>query len=97
LALDTHRETQEPTPTLAPLRSWASTGPPPRRLVPEPHIKLPSDYPFIDTSSGGRVDGMIGAADRVLAAKPTAEYDEKWGSGFINAERLIGLVYESLP
>ncbi len=24
-------------------------------------------YPFIDTSSGGKVDGMIGAADRVLA------------------------------
>jgi len=104
-------------------------------------------YPFIDTSSGGRVDGVIGAADRVLAgisdktriipghgplatradlqayrdvvktirdriaklkaagksvddvlaAKPTAEYDEKWGQGFINAERLTRLVYESLP
>jgi len=104
-------------------------------------------YPFIDTSSGGRVDGVIAAADRVLAgtsaatriipghgpvatkaelqayrdvvkairdriaklkaegksvddvlaAKPTAEYDAKWGSGFINAERMTRLVYESLP
>jgi glyoxylase-like metal-dependent hydrolase (beta-lactamase superfamily II) len=104
-------------------------------------------YPFIDTSSAGRVDGVIGAAgrvlagitdktriipghgplatkadllayrdvvktvrdriaklkaegksvDEVLAAKPTVEYDAKWGTGFINAERLTRLVYESLP
>jgi glyoxylase-like metal-dependent hydrolase (beta-lactamase superfamily II) len=103
-------------------------------------------FPFIDTSSAGRVDGVIAAADRVLtgitdktriipghgplatkgdlqayrdvvktvrdriaklkaegksletvlAAKPTAEYDAKWGQGFINAERLTRLVYESL-
>jgi len=26
------------------------------------------NYPFVDVSSGGRVDGVIGAADRVLAA-----------------------------
>jgi glyoxylase-like metal-dependent hydrolase (beta-lactamase superfamily II) len=104
-------------------------------------------YPFIDTSSGGRVDGVIAAADRVLgsigdktrvipghgplaakadlqayrdvvktvrdriaklkaegksreqvlAAKPTADYDAKWGAGFINAERMTGLVFDSLP
>jgi glyoxylase-like metal-dependent hydrolase (beta-lactamase superfamily II) len=104
-------------------------------------------YPFIDTSSGGTVDGVIAAADRVLggtsektriipghgplagkadlqayrdvvktvrdrvaklkaegktreqaiAAKPTAEYDAKWGQGFIKADVLTGLVYDSLP
>jgi glyoxylase-like metal-dependent hydrolase (beta-lactamase superfamily II) len=104
-------------------------------------------YPFIDTSSGGRVDGVVAAADQVLAgisdttriipghgplatkadlqayrevvktirdrvaklkaegksrdqvlvAKPTADFDAKWGGGFINAERMTGLVYDSLP
>jgi glyoxylase-like metal-dependent hydrolase (beta-lactamase superfamily II) len=104
-------------------------------------------YPFIDTSSGGRVDGVIAAADRVLhgisdktrvipghgalatkadlqayrdvvktvrdriaklkaegktreevlAARPTSDFDAKWGTGFINAERMTGLVYDSLP
>jgi cyclase len=104
-------------------------------------------YPFIDTSSGGRVDGVIGAADRVLgaisdktrlipghgplgtradlqayrdvvktirdrvaklkaegktrdaaiAARPTAEYDARWGQGFIKGDVLTGLVFDSLP
>jgi glyoxylase-like metal-dependent hydrolase (beta-lactamase superfamily II) len=104
-------------------------------------------YPFIDTSSGGRVDGVISAAERVLgavsdktriipghgplgtkadlqayrdvvktirdrvaklkaegktrdaaiAAKPTAEYDAKWGQGFIKGDVLTGLVFDSLP
>lgn len=35
--------------------------------------------------------------DQVLAAKPTADFDAKWGTGFINAERMTGLVYDSLP
>jgi cyclase len=104
-------------------------------------------YPFIDVSSGGRVDGVIVAADRVLAAvrdttriipghgplatkadlqayrdvvkgvrdriaklkaegksrdeaiaaKPTAEFDAKWGQGFIKPDVMTGLVYDSLP
>jgi glyoxylase-like metal-dependent hydrolase (beta-lactamase superfamily II) len=104
-------------------------------------------FPFVDTSSGGKVDGVIGAADRVLgaisektriipghgplatradlqayrdvvktvrdrvaklkaegktkeaavAAKPTAEYDAKWGQGFIKGDVLVGFVYDSLP
>jgi glyoxylase-like metal-dependent hydrolase (beta-lactamase superfamily II) len=104
-------------------------------------------YPFIDVSSGGRVDGVIGAADRVLAgasdktriipghgalatkadlqafrdavktlrdriaklkaegkardaviaAKPTADYDAKWGTGFMKPDVWTGLVYDSLP
>ena len=104
-------------------------------------------YPFIDVSSGGRVDGYITAADRVLAAasdttriipghgalarkaelaafrdtlktlrdrvaklkaegkgkdaviaaKPTADYDAKWGQGFIKPDVFVGLVFDSLP
>jgi glyoxylase-like metal-dependent hydrolase (beta-lactamase superfamily II) len=104
-------------------------------------------YPFIDVSSGGRVDGVIAAADRVLAgttdktrfipghgplgtkadlksyrdtlqtlrdriaklkaegkardaviaAKPTADYDAKWGQGFMKPDVFTGLVFDSLP
>jgi cyclase len=100
-------------------------------------------YPFIDASSGGNVDGLVGAADMVLAvandqtriipghgevgtradlaeyrrvvstirdrirtlvaqaksldevkrAKPTAEFDAKWGTGGITAEMLIETIY----
>jgi glyoxylase-like metal-dependent hydrolase (beta-lactamase superfamily II) len=103
-------------------------------------------YPFIDTSSGGRVDGVIEAADRVLAgigdgtriipghgplarkadlqayrdvvkaardriaklkaegktrdevvaAKPTADLDAKWGTGFMKGDTFVGLAYDSL-
>lgn len=103
-------------------------------------------YPFIDLSSGGAVDGMIGAADRVLgmvndstkiipghgalgdraalkayrdmlvtvrdrirtlvragktlaevqAAKPTAEFDAVWGTGFVNGTRFVEIVYTDL-
>jgi glyoxylase-like metal-dependent hydrolase (beta-lactamase superfamily II) len=104
-------------------------------------------YPFVDTSSGGRVDGVIAAADGVLqtvtektriipghgplatkadlqayrdvvkacrdriaklkaegrdraaviAAKPTADYDAKWGQGFMKGDVFTGLVFDSLP
>jgi cyclase len=104
-------------------------------------------YPFIDTSSGGRIDGVIGAAelvlagigektrlipghgplgtkadlqawhdglktlrdriaklkaegktrDQAIAAKPTADYDAKWGTGFMKGDTFTGLVYDSLP
>lgn len=103
-------------------------------------------FPFIDTGSGGTIDGIVAAADRalaladeetriipghgslavkadlqsyrdmlvgvrkavadlksqgltqqqVVAANPIAEYDEQFGGGFINAERIIGFVYETL-
>jgi cyclase len=104
-------------------------------------------YPFIDVSAGGRIDGMIAAADRVLkvanektrliaghgpavatkadlqayrdmlvevrgrvaklkaegktgeqivAAKPTADFDEKWGGGFMKPDVWVGLIYESM-
>lgn len=103
-------------------------------------------YPYVDLSSGGSVNGIIAAADKVialaddvskiipghgalsnkkdliayrdvlktirsrvteqissgksldevLAAKPTADFDEQWGRGFINGERLTEFVYRSL-
>jgi glyoxylase-like metal-dependent hydrolase (beta-lactamase superfamily II) len=103
-------------------------------------------YPFIDVSAGGRIDGFIAAADRVLkvagdetrlipghgplatkadlqafrdmlaevrdrvaklksegksaeevvAAKPTADLDEKWGGGFMEPDVWVGLVYQSM-
>jgi cyclase len=103
-------------------------------------------YPFIDVSSGGSIDGMIRAVDKVLAmidedtiiipghgplsnkeklqgyrkmlatirervaqhlndgktleeilaARPTQEFDAAMGQGFMNGERFVGLVYDSL-
>ncbi len=103
-------------------------------------------YPYIDLGSGGAIDGMIEAANRVLesidpetriipghgpvstiedlqayrevlttvrarvmrhiaqghsldetiAARPSAEWDEEWGVGFINPERFIEFVYTSI-
>lgn len=103
-------------------------------------------YPFVDVSSGGNVNGVIGGADRVLAmcgaqtivipghgpvsncdglrayrnmvatvrdrvraemqkgrtldqlktAGLTADFDDRWGKGFINPPTFIELVYRSL-
>ena len=103
-------------------------------------------YPFIDTSSGGTVDGMVAAVDKalaigndatkyipghgplaskadlqayrtmlatigdrirtqvragakledVVAAKPTADFDEAWGEGFLPPARFIEMVYKNL-
>jgi cyclase len=103
-------------------------------------------YPFIDTGSGGRIDGVIAAADRVLAttgektriipghgplatradlqvyrdmlqtlrdriarlkaegrsrdeviaARPTADHDGEWGTGFMKGDAFTGLAYDSL-
>ena len=104
-------------------------------------------YPFIDASSGGRVDGVIEAVDQALAgtgpatrfipghgpagtradlqayrdtvktlrdriaklkaegksrdqavaAKPTADFDARWGTGFMKGDTFTGIVYDSLP
>jgi glyoxylase-like metal-dependent hydrolase (beta-lactamase superfamily II) len=103
-------------------------------------------YPFIDLSSGGSVDGMIGAAekalslcnastkiipghgpladrkaletylamlktsrdrikslvtagksiDEIIAAKPLAEFDGTWGTGFIQPDQFLRLLHGSL-
>lgn len=103
-------------------------------------------YPFIDTYSGGNVDGVIAAADKVLAmsddatrlipghgplarkadlkayrdmlaaisqrikaqmkdgkkmeeiiaSKPTADFDGKWGKGFIPPARFVEMLYKNL-
>lgn len=103
-------------------------------------------YPFIDVSSAGSIDGLIGSAaavlarsdagtriipghgevatkadlqrfhdmlvkvrgsiqslidqgrseDDVVAAKPTAEFDAAWGTGFMNAENFTRFAYQSL-
>lgn len=103
-------------------------------------------YPFIDASSGGRIDGMIAGADKILAladdqtriipghgalsdkseleayramladvrarvgklieagksrdqviaARPTQEYDAKWGQGFLPPDKWVGIVYDSM-
>jgi glyoxylase-like metal-dependent hydrolase (beta-lactamase superfamily II) len=102
-------------------------------------------YPFIDSSSGGSVAGVIANADRVLKmaaedtriipghgplaskadlkayrdmlatvsgriqkqaksgkslaqvidSKPTAEFDEVWGKGFLNPQRFTEMLYKS--
>ena len=35
--------------------------------------------------------------DAAVAAKPTAEFDAKWGQGFIKGDMLVGMVFDSLP
>lgn len=104
------------------------------------------NYPFIDYSTGGSIDGMIRVAnaclaeitdktilipghgpvgdkarltayrdllvavrdkvaslkkqgrsfDEVVAAKPTAAFDAKWGGGFVSPANFTGLVYQGL-
>jgi len=103
-------------------------------------------YPFIDTSSGGTIDGVVAAADRVLgmvsdstriipghgaiatkadlrayrdmlatvaarvregvnagksmedviASRPTAEFDARFGKGFLPANRFVEMVYRNI-
>lgn len=103
-------------------------------------------YPFIDLSSGGSVEGMITAVDRVLgmasndtqiipghgplatkkdlqayrdmlttvskriraqikagktleqvlASKPTAEFDDVWGKGFLPPEKFVEIIWKGL-
>lgn len=103
-------------------------------------------YPFIDTASGGTVEGVIAAADRILglatdktkiipghgplatkadlrayrdmlatvlgrvqqmirdgkkledivAARPSADQDEKWGKGFIKPDKFVEMVAMNL-
>ena len=77
-------------------------------------------YPFIDVSSGGSAEGVVAAADRVLAlatvlqrikdlrqasksddeirsAKPAADFDARYGNGFIKPELFIQMLLAALP
>jgi cyclase len=103
-------------------------------------------YPFIDTASGGTVDGVIAAAEKIVAratdatkiipghgplsnkaelaayremlatvsgrikaqiregrkleeivaSKPTRDYDEKWGKGFIKPDKFVEMLTRNL-
>jgi len=41
-----------------------------------------------------KAEGKTG--EEIVAAKPTAEFDEKWGGGFMKPDAWVGLVYESM-
>ena len=69
-------------------------------------------YPFIDTSSGGTIDGVVAYRDMlatvsarirkmvadgrkledITASDATADFDEKWGKGFIPAAKFREMV-----
>ncbi len=34
--------------------------------------------------------------EEIVAAKPTAEFDEKWGTGFLQPDQWVGIVYDSM-
>ena len=47
-----------------------------------------------DRVRGAIKDGM--SLEAIKAAKLNADYDEKWGGGFINGERIVDIMYTSL-
>jgi len=103
-------------------------------------------YPLVDLSTGGSIDGIIAAVERMLAttnsttkfipghgplggradlvsyrnmaktirdrvarsisqkktldqivaSKPTADFDDKWGKGFLKPEMFVGILYQDL-
>jgi cyclase len=34
--------------------------------------------------------------DEIVAAKPTADFDARWGGGFMKPDARVGLVYDSM-
>ena len=51
----------------------------------------------IGVSAGA--DALVKAGklkEQVVAAKPTAEWDATWGTGFIKGDVFVGILYESL-
>lgn len=49
---------------------------------------------FLDRVTALKAEGK--SLEEVVAARPTAGYDERLGGGFISPERLVGFIYESL-
>jgi glyoxylase-like metal-dependent hydrolase (beta-lactamase superfamily II) len=41
-----------------------------------------------------RAEGMT--QDQIIAAKPTSDFDEKWGKGFLAPDKWVGIVYSSM-
>jgi hypothetical protein len=35
--------------------------------------------------------------DEIVAAKPTADYDAKWGGGFLKPDSWVKIVYSVMP
>lgn len=57
------------------------------------------DYRQMLSTVVGRVQAAIAAGksvEDVLAMKPTAEFDEQWGGGFLRADRFIQVIYAGL-
>lgn len=47
----------------------------------------------------GRMQELIAAGntrDEIIAAKPTADFDEEWGGGFMQPDNWVGILYDSL-
>jgi glyoxylase-like metal-dependent hydrolase (beta-lactamase superfamily II) len=65
-------------------------------------LATPADYKaFRDMLAGVRdkVKPMVDAGrslEEIVAAKPTAAYDAKWGGGFIKPDPFVGLLYSDL-
>lgn len=58
------------------------------------------EYRDILTSIRNRVAALKGkgkSLNEIVAAKPTAVYDAKWGTGFVNGELFSKLVYKGVP
>jgi cyclase len=56
-------------------------------------------YRAVLTTCRGRVVSLIAEGktrEEAIAARPNADYDDEWGSGFINPERWVGSLYDSL-
>ncbi|HEX2163081.1 MAG TPA: MBL fold metallo-hydrolase [Thermoanaerobaculia bacterium] len=56
-------------------------------------------YHAVLEGARARVAALIAegrSREEVLAADPTAEWNEKWGGGFIDAEAFAGTIYDSL-
>jgi glyoxylase-like metal-dependent hydrolase (beta-lactamase superfamily II) len=57
------------------------------------------EYRRVVSTIRDRIAKMVAAKKtlaQVAAAKPTAEFDEKWGKGFITADLMVDQVYKSL-
>jgi cyclase len=69
-------------------------------------------YPYIDPGTGGKITGMIAAADKILSVadtyikivaghgplgnKAVADLDPFWGKGIINSDQFVQIVYLTL-